>query len=70
MELNKMAFSPKQHLNGQGVQRMSEYKFKTKKRQIGIRLGTWNISSYYGKGTEVAEKLTKRKVDIYGIQEV
>ena len=54
-----MALSPQQPLNGQGVQRISEYKCKN--IQIGIRLGTWNISSLCGRGTEVAEELRKRR---------
>ena len=36
-QLNKMSSNPQQPLNGQGVQRMSGYKFKNKKRLI-IRL--------------------------------
>ena len=71
MQLNKMPCNLQQPLNGQGVQRISGYKFKNKKKtQIKIRLGTWNISSLCGRGTEVAEKLRKKKVDIYGLQEI
>ena len=44
---------------------------KTKKNnnQIEIRLGSGNIGSLCGNGTEVAEKLKKRKVGIHGLQE-
>ena len=54
-----MAPSPQPPLNGQGVQRISGYKFKfknNKKTQIGIRLGTWNVGSLCSRGTEVAEE--------------
>ena len=57
-----------QPLNGQVVQRISGYKFKN--IQIEIRLGTWNIGNLCCRGTEVAEELRKRKVDICGLQEV
>ena len=57
---------------GRGVHRISGYEFNKEKTQIGIRLGTWNIGSVGSRGTEVAEKLRKRKrkVDICGLQEV
>ena len=49
MQLNNMAPSPQQPLNGQGVQRISGYIFKNKKKsQIGIRVGTWNKGSFCG----------------------
>ena len=64
-----MASSPQQPLNEQGVQRISGYKFKNKKQtHNGIRLGTWNIGSFCGRGTEATEGLRKRKVDICGLQ--
>ena len=66
-----MASSPQQPLNGQGVQKISRYKFKNKKTiQIEIRIGTWNIGSLCGKGTKLAEELNKRNVDICGLKEV
>ena len=52
---------------------MFGYQFKNKKNtdnQIGIRLGIWNVSSLCSRGTEVAEELKKRKVDICGLQKV
>ena len=69
-QLNKRSSSPQQPLNGQGVQRMSGYKFKNKKKidyQIGIRLETCDVNRLCGRGTELAEELRKRKVDICGL---
>lgn len=57
--LNLMAPSPQQLLNEQGVRRIS-----------GFRLGTWNVGSICGRGTEVCEELRKRKVDLCCLQEV
>ena len=37
---------------------------------IGIRFGSWNVSSICGRGTEVGEELRKRKVDVCCLQEV
>ena len=71
MQLNKMASSSQHPFNGQGLQRISWYKFKNKKKfQIGIKIGTWNIASLCGRGTEVADELKKRKEDICGLQEI
>ena len=66
-----MVPSPQQSLYGQGVQRNSRYKFKNMKNtQIIIRLGMWNIGSLCGRGTEMAEELRKKKVNICGLQKV
>ena len=35
-----------------------------------MRLGTWNIGSMSGRGTEVCEELRKRRVDVCCLQEV
>ena len=64
-QLNKMLPSPQQPLNGQGVQRISGYKFKNNKTDnqmdiIGIR-----TSVVY-----VAKELRKSKEGICGLQEV
>jgi len=39
-------------------------------RRFGVRLGTWNIGSISGRGTEVCEELRKRMVDVCCLQEV
>ena len=68
-----MAPSPQHPLNGKGVQRISGYKFQFKNRkktQIGIRLGTSNIGCLCDRGTEMAEELKKRKINICGLQEI
>ena len=37
---------------------------------LGVRLGSWNVGSISGRGTEVCEELRKRKVDVCCMQEV
>ena len=61
---NEMAPSPQQPLNGQGVQRIPGLK------NLQLRLGSWNVGSICGRGTEVSEELRKRKVDVCCLQEV
>ena len=61
----KLAPSPQQPLNGQGVRRISGFKLNHK-----IRLGTWNVGSFRGRGTEVCEELRRRDVDVCCMQEV
>ena len=39
-------------------------------RHSPIRLGSWNVGSFCGRGVEVCEGLRKRKVDVCGLQEV
>ena len=51
-----MAPISQQPLNGQGVQRISGYKFKN--IQVGIRLGTWNVGMQWK-----IWKLKKKKQD-------
>ena len=67
-----MAPSPRQPLSGQGVLRISGFKRNKGKPEkwLGVRLGTWNIGSISGRGTEVCEELRKREVDICCVQEV
>ena len=62
----QMAPSPRQFLNGQGVQRISGFKSECH----GIRFGTLNVGSLCGRKTEVCEKLRKRKVGACCIEEV
>ena len=33
--------------------------------QLGVRVGTWNVESMRGRGTEVCEELRKRRIDVY-----
>ena len=35
-----------------------------------MRVGTWNIGSMSGRGTEVCEELRKRRMDVCCLQEV
>ena len=56
--------SPRQLLNGQGVRRISRL------QKFELRFGSWNVGSFYGRGTEVSEQLRKREVDMRGLQEV
>ena len=37
---------------------------------LGVRVGTWNIRSMSGRGTEVREELRKRRMDVCCLQEV
>jgi len=37
---------------------------------LGVRVGTWNIRSISGRGTEVREELRKRRMDVCCLQEV
>ena len=62
----QMAPSPRQLLNGQGVQRISGFKSECH----GIRFGTLNVGSLCGRKTKVCEELKKRKVNVGCIQEV
>jgi exonuclease III len=45
---------------------------KTKRKKIDMRFGTWNVRSMYRAGSlrTVAEKITKYKLDLVGVQEV
>ena len=61
----QVAPSPRQLLNGQGVQRISGFKSECH----GIRFGTLNVGSLCGRKTKVCEELKKRKVDVCCIQE-
>lgn len=38
--------------------------------QFGARVGTWNIESMSGRGTEVCEELRKRRMDVCFLQKV
>ena len=38
--------------------------------RLGVRVGTWNVESMSGRGTEVCEELRKRRMDVYCLQEV
>ena len=38
--------------------------------QFGVRMGTWNIGSKSGRGTEVCGELRKRRMDMCCLQEV
>lgn len=38
--------------------------------RFGVRVGTWNVGSMSGRGTEVCEELRKRRVDVCCLQEV
>ena len=58
--------SPRQLLNGQGVQRISGFKPECH----GIRFGTLNVGSLCGRKIEVCEELRKRRVDVCCMQEV
>ena len=60
-----MALSPQQLLNGQGVQRTSQFK----PERNGIRFGTLNVASLCGRKTEMCEELRKRRVDVCCMQE-
>ena len=62
----QVAPSPQQLLNGQGVQRISDFKSECH----GIRFDTLNVGSLCGRKMEVCEQLRKRKVDVCCIQEV
>ena len=62
----QMAPSPRQLLNGQGVQRISGFKPECH----GIRFGALNVRSLCGRKTEVSEELRKRRVDVCCMQEV
>ena len=37
---------------------------------LGMRVGTWNVGSMSGRGTEVCEELRKRRMDVCCLQEV
>ena len=62
----QVAPSPRQLLNGLGLQRISGFKSECH----GIRFGTLNVESLCGKKTEVCEELRKKKADVCCIQEV
>ena len=38
--------------------------------RLGVRVGTWNVGSISGRGTEVCEELRKRMMDVRCLQEV
>ena len=38
--------------------------------RFGVRVGTWNIGSMSGRGTEVCEELRKRRLDLCCLQEI
>ena len=38
--------------------------------RFGVRVGTWNIGSMSGRGTEVCEELRERRMDVCCLQEV
>ena len=38
--------------------------------RLGVRVGTWNVGSMSGRGTEVCEELRKRRMDVCCLQEV
>ena len=38
--------------------------------RLGVRLGTWNVDSMSGRGTEVCEELRKRRVNVCCLQEM
>ena len=38
--------------------------------RFGVRMGTWNIGSMSGRGTEVCEELRKTRMDVCSLQEV
>ena len=67
-----LAPSPRLPLNGQGVLRIPGLKIYKEKveKQIGLRFGSWNVGSIYGRRTEVCKELRKRKVDVCCLQEV
>ena len=52
--------------------RISGFKVANEKveKRLGVRFGSWNVGSISGGGTEVCEKLRKRKVDVCRLQEV
>ena len=39
-------------------------------KRFGVRVGTWNIGSMSGRGTEVCEELRKRRMDVCCLQGV
>ena len=68
MQRKVSASSPRQPLNGQGVLRIPGLKIH--KEKVGVRFGSWNVSSISGRETEESEELRKRKVDVCCLQEV
>ena len=38
--------------------------------RFGLRVGTWNVKSMSGRGTEVCKELRKRRMDVCCLQEV
>ena len=36
--------------------------------RLGVRVGTWNVGSMSGRGTEVCEELRKRRMDVCCLQ--
>ena len=64
-----MALSPRQTLNSQRVRRISGlHNTDEEKRQL--RMATINVGSMRGRGVEVAEMLTRRRIDFCCVQEV
>jgi hypothetical protein len=45
---------------------------RPKRKKIDMRFGTWNVRSMYRVGSlrEVAEEISKYKLDLVGVQEV
>ena len=43
---------------------------KKVEKRIGVRFGSWNVGSIYGRVREVCEELRNRKVDVCCLQEV
>ena len=62
----QMAPSLRQLLNGQGVQKISEFKLECH----GIKFGTLNVRNLCERKTEVCEKMRKRRVDVCCMQKV
>ena len=38
-------------------------------KRLGVSVGTWNVGSMSGRGTELCEELRKRRVDVCCLQE-
>ena len=63
-KIKQIAPSPQHLLNGQGVQRISRFKYECH----GIRFATLNVESLCGRKIEVCEELRKRRVDVCYMQ--
>ena len=62
--VKELAPSPRQLLNGQGVQRISGL------QKFEVRFGSWNVGSFCGRGTEVCDQLRTREVDMCYLQKI